>query len=405
MCKQQLQGCQTEKKVLEERVQSLQHLQERVDHYIKGVCQDSLKDAAAHLVVRSKELLGSFQQESAVRMDNQKEAVELMLKPFEKTLADMQESVQMMEKNRHGAYEGLTQQVKGLNAVQNALHGQTSQLLQALKTPNARGQWGEVQLRRLVEWSGMLPFCDFITQQNVQTDSNAIVRPDLVIRLPDNRCVVVDAKVPLHGLLDNNSSEAESNSVLAKHLKNHIRNLSRRSYQEHVPQTPDFVLLFVPVEGVLIRALEEDASLIDVCMEKNVLLATPMTLIALLKTIALGWRQHKLGENVEKIAHLAKDMTKQFEAMMGHLAVMGRGLKSTSHAYSALIDTMQSDILPASKEIGQFTGHRLQVPRFQKMPPLTPCEEMPKQPMMLHRNNKKEKAKEIVKEQVANDAQ
>jgi DNA recombination protein RmuC len=200
-----------------------------------------------------------------------------MLAPFEKALKAMHENIHTMEKTRAGAYEGLLEQVKGLAQLQGNLQTQTGQLLQALRTPNVRGQWGEIQLRRLVEWSGMLPFCDFLDQKRIEA-AERVVRPDLIINLPLGRTVVVDAKAPLQEVLEQEEQKGSTvvRTAVAKHLKLHIQALSKRNYARYVAQTPDFVLLFLPTEGLLIKALEADATLLDYCTDKGVLLATPM---------------------------------------------------------------------------------------------------------------------------------
>lgn len=357
-----LQEAKLQRTILEERLGSVTQIQETLDQKVKLMCHEALNEASGHLVVRSKELIESLRQETSGKLTHQKETLQTMLAPFEKALKAMHENIHTMEKTRAGAYEGLVEQVKGLSQLQGHLQAQTGQLLQALRTPNVRGQWGEIQLRRLVEWSGMLPFCDFLDQKRIEAEER-MVRPDLIINLPLGRTVVVDAKAPLQDVLDQEEKKSgalaggtAARTAAAKHLKLHIQALSKRNYARYVAQTPDFVLLFLPTEGLLIKALEADASLMDYCTDKGVLLATPMTLIALLKTIALGWHQQSLSVNAQKMGTLARDLSVAFKTFLSHMSRMGKQLKEANKSYQQATQSIEDDLLPRGEEMSQLAG-------------------------------------------------
>ncbi|MGB1230471.1 MAG: DNA recombination protein RmuC, partial [Holosporaceae bacterium] len=229
----------------------------------------------------------------------------------------------------------------------------TPELLQALQTPNIRGRWGEIQLRRLVEWSGMLPFCDFLDQASF-THEERLLKPDLIIKLPFERHIIVDAKTPLTSYLRQAGTEAMTKASVQEsvaHIKKHIQSLYRRDYTRYLQQTPDFILLFLPTEALLIKALEEDPTLLDYSLEKAVLLTTPMTFIALLKMIALGWHQQSLSDNAQKISVLGKELSAAFEKLTTHIQHIGRHLQQSTKAYNAFVDEVEETVLPNAQEL------------------------------------------------------
>ncbi|MGB0919612.1 MAG: DNA recombination protein RmuC [Holosporaceae bacterium] len=338
---------------LKAQLTSADTLQKMLEQQIKALCAESMEKASSLLLKQSQAFFETYGHATDGKLSHHKEAITQMLAPFKETLGTMHEKINTLEKARVSAYEGLTEQIKGLSNVQSNLYKQTGQLLQALQTPNIRGRWGEIQLRRLVEWSGMLPFCDFLDQASF-THEERLLKPDLIIKLPFERHIIVDAKTPLTSYLRQAGTEAMTKASVQEsvaHIKKHIQSLYKRDYTRYLPQTPDFVLLFLPTEALLIKALEEDPTLLDYSLEKAVLLTTPMTFIALLKMIALGWHQQSLSDNAQKISALGKELSAAFEKLTTHIQHIGRHLQQSTKAYNAFVDEVEEAVLPNAKEL------------------------------------------------------
>ncbi|TGW14946.1 DNA recombination protein RmuC [bacterium NHP-B] len=343
--------------VYEEQKKAHLNVKELVDHHIKHVCSQSLENASQHLMKQSESFFRTFSQSTDGKLTGHAQNLQHMIQPLEKSLEAIRHQVQTLEKARVGAYEGLHEKIHNLSEVHAHLHHQTTQLAQALKTPNIRGKWGEMQLRRLVEWAGMLPFCDFFDQKSFHVDDKTL-RPDLVIRMPEARCVVVDAKAPLAACLPEASDTGLSADSMRDHvqkIKHHIYTLSRRDYTTYIQKTPDFILLFLPTESLLIKALEADASLLDYSAEKSVLLATPMTLIALLKVIAMGWQQEVLSENAQEISDCGKRLSQMLEKTLAKLHDVGKSLGSSVKGYNAFLASLEDDVMPEAQALSTLT--------------------------------------------------
>ena len=333
-------------------------LKDQVEHHIKGLCAESLEKASTHLIKQSETFFRTFSDTTHNQLFGHTETVKHLMNPLEKALNEMRVHVNGLEQARAGAYEKLSEKIKNLSEVHAHLYKQTGQLVQALKVPNIRGRWGELQLKRLVEWAGMLPFCDFFDQKVLENADRAL-RPDLVIRLPQERCIVIDAKSPLPACFIEDTpqdiSTVEMKEAVQK-MKQHIYTLSRRDYIAFLEKTPDFVLLFLPTESLLIKALEVDPSLFDYGADKSVLLATPMTLIALLKVIAMGWQQENLSQNAQEISSCGKKLFKSLEVMMGKMRDVGKNVSGSVKAYNALLTSFDDDVLPQAEILGDLTG-------------------------------------------------
>ena len=224
-------------------------------------------------------------------MEQRKQAIDQLVKPVRESLEKVDGNIRNLEKAREGAYEGLREQIKGLLQTQVNLQTETANLVQALRTPNVRGQWGEIQLERAVEFAGMVEYCDFVQQESITTEEGRL-RPDLIVRLPNERRIIVDAKTPLSAYLDSLGSKDEERRRAriqdhARHVRDHIRMLGSKAYWRQFDDTPEFVVLFLPGEAFFSAALEEDAELIEFGANEKVILATPTTLIALLKAVGL----------------------------------------------------------------------------------------------------------------------
>jgi len=288
--------------------------------------------------------------------------------PLHDALSRYELRVTQLERDRVGAYEGLREQVRAMSEVSGQLRVETSQLVSALRAPQVRGRWGEHQLRRIVEAAGMLEHCDFSEQVSGVTDAGA-VRPDLVVRLHGGRQVVVDAKVPFEGYLaameaDDDAHRAEQLSRHARQLRAHVDQLAAKSYWAAFDPSPEFVVLFMPADPFLDAALKREPSLLEYGFARNVVLATPSTLVALLRTVAYAWRQEALARNAVTVHTLARELYTRLSTMGEHFAKVGTSLGSAVTAYNRAVGSMEARVLVSARRLAELgvSGAELAVP-------------------------------------------
>lgn len=295
-------------------------------------------------------------QEGAVRdLGEREKAIHDLVRPVKESLERFDQKIQDVEKARVGAYEGLTTQVRSLFESQQQLRSETNNLVNALRSPRIRGRWGEIQLRRVVELAGMLDHCDFIEQESTTTEEGRL-RPDMVVRLPGNKSIVIDAKTPLDAYLlaleaTDDDSRAAHLANYAGHIRNHVAQLSKKAYWERVDSTPEMVFMFLPGESFYSAALEADPSLIEIGVNQRVILATPTTLIALLRAIAYGWQQKRLGDEVERIGNLGKELYERVRTLGGHFVGLGASLGKAVAKYNEAIGTLESRVLVSARRL------------------------------------------------------
>lgn len=281
------------------------------------------------------------------------------MSPIQEALGKFENKIQALEVAREGAYQGLLQQVGQLLDTGKQLRSETSNLVQALRSPIVRGQWGEIQLRRVVEMAGMLNYCDFVEQETLKTEAG-MLRPDLIVKLPAGKTIVVDAKAPVSSYLDAMSATDESDrkaklATFARLVRDRITELGRKSYWDQFKETPELVVMFMPGDHFYSAALQEDPSLLEFGVEQKVLVATPVNLIGLLRAIAYGWRQEAIAANAKEISELGAELYKRIADLGGHWIDIGKNLNRTVEAFNSAVGSLESRVLVSArrfKELG-----------------------------------------------------
>ena len=335
-----------EQKASADKVAVLQDLEQQLKDSFKVLATEALKDNSEALLRTTKQW-EQHRDQANQQLGRRHDAIDALLKPVQKSLDMLQQHTQQLEVKREGAYSELKESVKAIHQGHADLRGETRQLVQALRSPRVRGNWGELQLKRCVEFAGMAQHASFDLQTSVvNRDDNTAQRPDLIVHLPNGRTVVVDAKTPLESFLSASSTEdpAEQISFLSKHaiaVKEHMKQLSSKAYWKQFQHSPDFVICFLPSEVLFSAALEQDPGLIESGAMTNVLLATPTTLIAMLKAIACGWQQAEVADNARHIQACAEDAYKKLRGMQKDFQNVGKGLANASSAYNEMLGKVE----------------------------------------------------------------
>ncbi len=306
----------------------------------------------------AKETLASYQEQATGELERRKQAIDALVQPVRETLDRFDAKIQDVEKARLEAYSSLREQVVALGATQQTLHAETSNLVKALRAPNVRGRWGEIQLRRVVELAGMLEHCDFSEQQTV-TSEDGRFRPDVVVRMPGGRVVVVDAKTPLDAYIAalEAPDEVMRNELLRRHarqVRDHVAKLSSKQYWAQFAQTPDFVFMFIPGETFFSAALQQDPGLIEYALEQKVTLASPTTLISMLQAVAYGWRQEQVEENAQQISALGRTLYERLQTMAGHFENVGRSLDRTVDEYNKTVGSLEGRVMVQARRFSEL---------------------------------------------------
>jgi DNA recombination protein RmuC len=347
----------------------------------KALSAEALKSNNEQFLALARQTLGTYQSEARGELEKREKAVAQLVAPITEQLTKVDTRLERLDRDRLQTTTVLQEQLRGMVESQDKLRGETGALVAALRKPQARGRWGEMQLRNVVEMAGMVAYCDFAEQVTVHGDDDRMLRPDLIVNMPGGKQVVVDAKAPLQAFLDAYDATDEADRIrhLGEHarlLREHVRKLSARSYWAQFPDAPDFVLLFLPGEHFYNAALEADPTLIQQGVDQQVLIATPTTLIALLRAVHYGWQQEKVAENAREISELGRELHTRIGSVAEHVQRLGKRLGGAVDAYNAAVGSLETRVLVSAR---RFADHGV-VGHDREIAPLEPVDRVPRAP-------------------------
>lgn len=348
---------EAEKSRHQDRIQAYEEAQAKFEDRFKSLSSDALRANNESFLNLAKTQFEQFHEVSKAELKEKQNNIQQLVTPVKESLEKVDSKLEHIEKNRMQTEGSLREQMRNLTSTHQQLRAETSSLVAALKAPQTRGQWGEMQLKRVVEMAGMIEHCNFQTQASVESGDGRL-RPDLVVNLPGKKKIVVDAKTPLNSYMEALAAEdpqvkKQKFQEHAKHIRKHMDDLSRKSYWAQFQPSPEFVVLFLPGESFFSAALEQEPALIEIGVSQNVIVATPTTLISLLRAVAYGWQQEGLAENAKQVAELGRELFKRLSDVSGHLSRLGRNLTQSVDAYNKTVGSFESRLFVTASKMNE----------------------------------------------------
>jgi len=336
------------------RLEELNKMNQQLEHKFESLASAVLKQNSENFLSLVSERFKNHSQTADADLAKRHAAIENLVKPLDEKLGQFGDRIKEIEQARTEAYGAIREQVKILTEGQAALGGETRRLVQALRAPKTRGRWGEMQLRQVFDLAGMSEHVDYDLEKSLVTD-DGLRRPDAIVRIPGGKSIVVDAKTPLDGYLDALEAETpeqqqECLQRHARHVRTHVKQLASKAYQSALGETPDFVVMFIPGETFVSAAAEVDTGLIEYAFENKILIATPTTLMALVKSIAYGWQQEKMAKNALEVQDTAKELYKRLVTFSSNLASVGKALSSSVSSYNKAVGSLEARVLPSARK-------------------------------------------------------
>ena len=349
---------QEEQKAWEEKFALLKEAEKKLGDAFEALSARALRHSQESFLREASATLEKFHEKATGELEKRRQAVGELVKPIQEMLSRYEREILEMEKARREAYGGLKEQVQSLLVTQQRLQAETGNLVQALRAPQVKGRWGEITLRRVAELAGMVNHCDFFEQEGRATDEGWL-RPDMIVRLPGNKQIVVDAKVSLNAYLEaiKSEDEGERRARMKEHAQQvqaHIVKLANKAYWDQFSPTPEFVVLFIPGESFFSAALEQVPTLIEEGVQKGVILATPTTLISLLKAVSYGWRQEKMAESAQAISELGKVLYERIVIFSNHMNDLGKYIGQSVQSYNRAVGSLETRVLPALRRFREM---------------------------------------------------
>ncbi len=361
---------EAERELAEQRRQAYIEAREQLAHSFSALSNEALRHNNEAFLRLAQEKLQQFQLQAKSELGERERAIGDLVKPIREALSKTEEQIRLMEKERKEAYGSLHRHLETMASVQQSLQDETRNLVKALRRPEVRGRWGELTLRRLVELAGMVDHCDFYEQESASSE-DGLQRPDMIVRMPNGREIIVDAKTPLDAYLSavEANDDGERQRALQRHadkVRDRVRELARKGYWAQFPRSPDFVVLFIPGEQFLAAAQDVHRNLLEDALRDKIVLATPTSLVALLRAVAFGWRQEAVAEHAERIRELGESLYGRLATFTDHLSRLGKSLGSTVDHYNRAVGSLERQVMPGAR---RFTELGIESKKIAETPP------------------------------------